>query len=311
MTRVPGVDRADSAVLWPPLPLDAWRDTYATLHMWMQIVGKVCLALTPLTNHFWNIAFRVTPRGLTTPSMTTGNVTLTMTFDFIDHQLLVAASDGRLERLALAPCTVAEFYRQVMDLLQRMGVSVRIWTTPVEIPDPVPFERDTGHRSYDRVPVEAFRRILLSITPVLERFRAEFIGKGSPVHFFWGAPDLAVTRFSGRVAPEHPGGIPNLPDRVTREAYSHEVSSAGFWAGGGPVTHPVFYSYAYPQPDGFSEATVRPREAYWSADLKEFLLPYDAVRTSNDPDKTLLEFLQSTYEAAASLGKWDLKALER
>lgn len=305
---MPGVPEAGPANLpgWPALPLDAWRDTYATLHMWMQIVGKICLALTPLTNHFWNIAFQVTPRGLTTPPMTSGAITLTMTFDFIDHQLLIAASDGRVERLALEPRTVADFYQQIMDLLERMGVEVRIWTTPVEIPDPVPFERDTAHRSYDRAPVEAFWRILVAVKPTFERFRSSFIGKSSPVHFFWGSFDLAVTRFSGERAPERPGA-----DSITREAYSHAVISHGFWPGSSALQEPAFYAYAAPEPAGFKGAAVAPAAAYYDAQLSEFILPYEAVRTSASPAGDLAAFLHSTYDAAAGLAGWDRSRLER
>jgi hypothetical protein len=299
------------AQTWPELPLEAWADTNATVHRWTQIVGKVRLTQGPWLNHCWDSTLYVTARGLGTSSMPHGQRTFQIDFDFVEHRLTIASSDGRAGGFPLRAESVAAFYRRLMDEMRKLDLAVRIHKRPNEVPDPVPFDKDEAHASYDPEYANRFWRALAQADRVFRLFRGRFIGKGSPVHFFWGAPDLAVTRFSGRVAPEHPGGIPNLPDRVTREAYSHEVSSAGFWAGGGPVTHPVFYSYAYPQPDGFSEAAVRPSEAYWSADLKEFLLPYDAVRTSNDPDKTLLEFLQSTYEAAASLGKWDRKALER
>jgi hypothetical protein len=299
------------AQTWPELPLEAWADTNATVHRWTQIVGKVRLTQGPWLNHCWDSTLYVTARGLGTSSMPHGQRTFQIDFDFVEHRLKVEASDGRAGGFPLRAESVATFYRRLMEEMRKLDLPVRIHKRPNEVPDPVPFDKDEAHASYDPEYANRFWRALAQADRVFRLFRGRFIGKGSPVHFFWGAPDLAVTRFSGRVAPEHPGGIPNLPDRVTREAYSHEVSSAGFWAGGGPVTHPVFYSYAYPQPDGFSEAAVRPSEAYWSADLKEFLLPYDAVRTSNDPDKTLLEFLQSTYEAAASLGKWDRKALER
>ena len=306
MPGAPRADRADLPGLWPALPLDAWRDTYATLHMWMQVVGKICLALTPLSNHFWNIAFHVTSRGLTTPPLASGNLTLTMTFDFIDHQLLIATSDGRIEAIALEPRTVADFYRQIMDLLQRMGVSVRIWTTPVEIPDPVPFERDTVHHSYDRKPVEAFWRLLVTIEPLFERFRGEFIGKCSPVHFFWGSFDLAVTRFSGERAPERPGA-----DSIMREAYSHAVISHGFWPGSGAMTEPAFYAYAAPEPAGLKAAVISPAAAYYHTELSEFVLPYEAVRTSASAAEDLAAFLRSTYDAAANLAGWDRSKLER
>ena len=306
MTGRPRADHAQLPTAWPALPLDAWRDTYATLHMWMQVVGKICLALTPLTNHFWNIAFRVTPRGVVTPPMTSGGITFAMMFDLIDHQLVVATSDGREERVPLEPQTVAAFYRTVMDLLQRMGIHVRIWATPVEVPDPIPFERDTEHRSYERAPVEAFHQILTGITPVFERFRSGFIGKCSPVHFFWGSFDLAVTRFSGARAPERPGA-----DTITREAYSHSVISHGFWPGSGPVREPAFYAYAAPEPDGFKGTSMRPAAAYYHAELSEFVLPYEAVRTSASPAQDLADFLQSTYDAAANLAGWDRSKLER
>ena len=291
---------------WPALPLDAWRDTYATLHMWMQVVGKVCLALTPPTNHFWNIAFQITARGLTTPAMYAGSRVLTMTFDFLDHQLVVQSSDGRTERIPLAPRTVAEFYRTVMETLRRLDVDVHIWPMPVEVPNPIRFDRDDVHRSYDAAAAQAFWRILVAIKPVLERFRCEFVGKCSPVHFFWGSFDVAVTRFSGRRAPERPGA-----DAMTREAYSHEVISHGFWPGGGPIAEPVFYAYAAPEPPGFKTAAVRPSAAFYSTELNEFFLPYDAVRTAASPDDELTAFLASTYDAAAALAGWNRAELER
>jgi hypothetical protein len=294
---------------WPPLPFDAWRDTYATLHMWTQIVGKVCLALTPLSNHFWNIAFRVTSRGLATPQMRSGTLTLAITFDFIEHQLVIQTSDGRVERLPLSPRTVAQFYTDFMEALQRLGLRVRIWTMPVEIPDPtdrIPFERDEVHRSYDPDAVNAFWHVLLAIEPVFERFRGGFIGKGSPVHFFWGSFDLAVTRFSGERAPEREGA-----DSITKEAYSHAVISHGFWPGNGVVPTPVFYAYAAPEPEGFSSAKVRPAAAYYDATFKEYMLPYDAVRTAASPADELAGFLQSTYETAADLAGWNRPELER
>ena len=294
---------------WPPLPFDGWRDTYATLHMWTQIVGKVCLALTPLSNHFWNIAFRVTSRGLATPQMRSGTLTLAITFDFIDHQLVMETSDGRIERLPLAPRTVAQFYADVMEALERLGLRVRIWTMPVEIPDPadrIPFERDEVHRSYDPDAANAFWRVLLAIEPVFERFRGGFIGKGSPVHFFWGSFDLAVTRFSGERAPEREGA-----DSITKEAYSHAVISHGFWPGNGVVPMPVFYAYAAPEPDGFSGAKVRPAAAYYDTAFKEYMLPYDDVRTAAFPADELAAFLQSTYDAAADLAGWNRSELER
>jgi hypothetical protein len=291
---------------WPALPLDQWRDTCATLHMWTQIVGKVCLALTPLTNHFWNIAFQITSSGLATPTMNAGSVALTMTFDFIDHQLIIKCSDGRVERVALEPRTVADFYRAVMDALERLGVRVRIWTTPVEIPDPVPFERDTAHHAYDPAAAHTFWQILVLIKPVFDRFRGEFVGKCSPVHFFWGSFDLALTRFSGERAPERPGA-----DAVTREAYSHEVISHGFWPGSGAIQDPAFYAYAAPEPDGFKTAPITPSAAYYQEGLSIFVLPYESVRTAASPVDELTAFLHSTYEAAAALGSWSRVSLER
>ena len=291
---------------WPALPLESWKDTYATLHMWTQVVGKVCLALTPLTNHFWNIAFRVTASGLTTPAMQAGGRTLTITFDFIDHQLLVECSDGGRERLALAPQTVARFHESLMELLRRLGVNVRIWRMPVEIPDPIRFDQDTVHREYDPVAANTFWRILLAVAPVFEEFRGDFIGKCSPVHFFWGSFDLAVTRFSGRPAPERPGA-----DAITRESYSHEVISHGFWPGSGPVQEPAFYAYAAPEPAGFPSAAVSPAGAYYSRDLSEFILPYEAVRSASSPAGDLMAFMRTTYDAAADLARWPRPELER
>src|SRR3954447_24174963 len=291
---------------WPPLPLDAWRDTYATLHMWTQIVGKVCLALMPPANHFWNIAFQISARGLVTPAMPIDHRALTITFDFVDHQLVMQCSDGGSVRIPLEPRTVAEFYRLVMDALHRLGVDVRIWPMPVEVPDPIRFDRDEVHRSYDPQSAHAFWQILVRIKPVLERFRCEFIGKCSPVHFFWGSFDLTVSRFSGRRAPERPGA-----DAMTREAYSHEVSSVGFWPGSGNIQGPAFYSYTAPAPNEFKESQVRPGSAFFDSQFGEFILMYEDVRNSSSPRAALLDFCQSTYEAGANLGKWDRKALER
>ena len=296
---------------WPPLPLDAWADTYATLHLWTQIVGKVRLSCTPAVNHSWHVTLYVTARGLGTSPIPYGARSFEIDFDFVDHRLVVRASDGRTAGFALEPQSVATFYVRLTAELARLGIQVRIALTPNEIADAIRFDRDEIHRAYDAEAVGRFWRALVQADRVFKRFRSRFIGKCSPVHFFWGAPDLAVTRFSGRRAPEHPGGIPNLPDRITREAYSHEVSSAGFWPGGGAIAYPAFYSYAYPPPPGFERAPVRPREAFYSPDLHEFILPYDVVRTAQAPDDTLLEFLQSTYEAAATLAAWDRAALER
>jgi Family of unknown function (DUF5996) len=292
---------------WPPLPLEAWRDTYATLHMWTQIVGKVCLALMPPANHFWNIAFQISARGLVTPALPLGgNRALTMVFDFIDHQLVMQCSDGGQVRIPLEPRTVAEFYRLVMDALHRLGVDVRIWPMPVEVPDPIRFDRDELHRSYDPQSAHAFWQILVGIKPILERFRCDFIGKCSPVHFFWGSFDVAVTRFSGRRAPERPGA-----DVITREAYSHEVISHGFWPGSGAVAEPAFYAYAAPEPAGFKDAAVQPAAAVYNRDFNEFILPYEAVRTAASPAEDLTAFLASTYDAAATLAGWNRADLER
>ena len=297
-------------VQWPALPLEAWPDTCATLHMWTQIVGKIRLRESAPINHGWHSTLYVTTRGLTTSPIPHGSRTFQIDFDFIDHALVISVSDGAIARVPLAPMTVAAFYRKVMDTLRGLGVDVRIYARPNEVPDPIPFERDEVHRAYDGEAVNRFWRVLVQSDRVFKRFRSGFIGKCSPVHLFWGALDLAVTRFSGRKAPEHPGGIPNLPDRVTREAYSHEVISGGFWAGGGAIAYAAYYAYAYPEPAGFAQARVAPDKAFYSQDLREFVLPYDAVRLSADPDRTLLDFLQSTYVAAADLAKWDRAALE-
>jgi hypothetical protein len=295
---------------WPPLPFEAWADSCATLHMWTQIVGKIRLRESAPINHGWHSTLYVTARGLTTSPIPHGLRTFQIDFDFIDHALVIEVSDGQTARVALEPQTVASFYRRVMDALRALDLDVSIYARPNEVADPIPFDRDEVHRAYDAAAVNRFWRVLVQSDRVFKQFRSSFIGKCSPVHLFWGALDLAVTRFSGRTAPEHPGGIPNLPDRVTREAYSHEVSSGGFWAGGGPIAYPAYYAYAYPEPAGFAGAEVRPSQAFYSTDLHEFILPYDAVRTSADPDRTLLEFLQSTYVAAADLARWDRAALE-
>ena len=292
--------------LWPALPLDGWRDTYDTMHMWTQVVGKMCLALTPLTNHYWNIAFRVTPRGLATPVMFAGGRTLAMTFDVVEHRLEIRLSDGTGDDIPLRPMAVADFYRLVMAALTRLGVQVRIWPVPVEVADPIPFEQDSGHHAYDGRAVNAFWRALVSMLPVFERFRSGFIGKCSPVHFFWGSFDLAVTRFSGRRAPERTGA-----DAMTREAYSHEVISHGFWPGSGAVQEPAFYAYAAPEPQGLREARVQPAAAFYSTDFSEFILPYDAVRTAASPENELLAFLETTYASAADLAGWNRNDLER
>ena len=304
-------DDAVTEEIWPSLPLAAWQDTYATFHMWAQIVGKTRLALSPMVNHWWNVTFYLTPRGLTTSAMPHGERTFSVDFDFVDHALVVRTSDGAVDGLPLVPQSVADFYQEYRTLLRGLGLEVRIWPHPVEVERAVPFTEDREHASYDPKYAHRFWRVLAQTDRVMQSFRGRFLGKCSPVHFFWGGCDLAVTRFSGRRAPKHPGGIPNVGDWVTQEAYSHEVSSCGFWAGGGPVAEPAFYAYAYPEPAGFAEAGVQPREAYYHQEMREFLLPYDAVRTAERPDEVLLSFLQSTYEAAADLGAWDRSALER
>ena len=295
---------------WPALPLAAWSETRDTLHLWLQIVGKIRLRLAPPQNHSWHSTLYVTSRGLSTRAMPHGDRTFEIDLDFIDHRLVVTASNGVRGGFALEPMTVAAFYERLMAELASLRLPVRISRRPNEVIDPIPFDRDDTHRSYDADAVHRFWRALVQMTRVLEIFRGRFIGKCSPVHLFWGALDMAVTRFSGRPAPEHPGGIPNLPDAVTREAYSHEVISAGFWAGTAPVDYAAFYAYAYPEPPGFPAAPVGPPAAFYSRDFREFILPYDAVRHSPDPDATLLEFLHSTYEAAAGLLSWDRPALE-
>ena len=295
---------------WPSLPLEAWTDTYLTLHMWTQIVGKIRLAQSPWLNHSWHVTLYVTPRGLSTSPIPHGSRTFQIDFDFVDHQLTIQSSDGLTGAFQLQPQSVAAFYERLMGVLGELDLRVRISKRPNEVTNPIPFDRDETHKAYDPEYANRFWRVLVQADRVMKQFRARFIGKCSPVHFFWGSPDLAVTRFSGRRAPEHPGGVPNLPDWVTREAYSHEVSSCGFWPGGGSTSYPAFYAYAYPEPTGFEGVQVKPDGAFYSRDLREFLLPYDRVRESSSPDETLLEFLQTTYEAAATLGRWDRSALE-
>jgi Family of unknown function (DUF5996) len=296
---------------WSELPYAAWKDARDTLHLWTQIVGKIRLMQAPWLNHSWHVVLYVTARGLTTSPIPYGERAFEIDFDFIDHVLCVRTSDGQVRQIALAPMSVAKFYAELFAVMAELGLHIRITTMPSEIADGIPFDQDRTHAAYDRDYANRFWRVLLSTHRVFTQFRTGFLGKASPVHFFWGSFDLAVTRFSGRPAPRHPGGVPHLPDAVAREAYSHEVSSAGFWpGGGGPVDYAAFFSYAYPPPQGFAAARVRPEQAFFSKELGEFLLPYDAVRTAPDPAQALMEFLQSTYEAAANLGNWDRAALE-
>jgi hypothetical protein len=279
--------------------------------MWTQIPGKIRLVQSPWVNHSWHVALYVTSTGLTTSPIPYGLRTFQIDFDFIQHQLAIRASDGRTADFSLEPQSVAAFYRRLMDAMATLGLHVNIYRKPNEVQDPIRFDEDESHNAYDREYANRFWRILVQTDRILKEFRGRFIGKCSPVHLFWGALDLAVTRFSGRLAPPHPGGVPNLPDFVTREAYSHEVSSCGFWPGGGAFPHPAFYSYAYPEPAGFPEASVKPAAAFYSSDFREFILPYEAVRQAEFPDSVLLEFLQTTYEATARLSQWDRQALER
>jgi hypothetical protein len=300
-----------AASAWPALPLADWSETYATLHRWTQIVGKIRLMRSPLWNHWWQVALYLTPRGLTTSPIPYERGVFAIDFDFIAHQLLIETSSGELRSTPLAPRTVADFYREVKALLRELGAETRIHTLPIEIADPIPFEDDQEHAAYDPRAVARCHQLFLQADRVLKEFRARFLGKCSPVHFFWGSFDLAMTRFSGRRAPEHPGGAPNTPDFITREAYSHEVASWGFWPGSAPVPGPAFYAYAYPEPGGFKAATARPASASYHPDLSEFVLMYDDVRRLDHPERAILDFFQSTYDAAADLGKWDRAALDR
>ncbi len=296
--------------IWPALPLAAWRDTCATLHLWTQIVGKLRVAQTPWLNHSWHSALYVTARGLTTSPIPHAGGVFEAEFDFIAHALALRTDRGGEERVPLRPQSVADLYAEVMAALARLGVPCAIDRMPNELPEAIPLDQDRVHSAYDADYAQRFWRVLVQADRVFKQFRTGFLGKASPVHFFWGSFDLAVTRFSGRRAPLHPGGVPHLSDAVAREAYSHEVSSAGFWPGGGAVDDAAFYSYAYPAPPGFDKAAVRPDAAFFQTQLGEFILPYDAVRTAPKPDETLLVFLQSTYDAAADLGKWERAALE-
>ena len=306
----PDMPRDMPSDFWPELHYAAWRDTCATLQLWTQIVGKIRLALTPWLNHSWHVTLRVTARGLATPLIAAPGCDFQIEFDFVEHLLWVRTTDGRFRRAMLRPVSVAEFFADLLIVLSELGITVQIDEMPNEIPDAVRFSEDRVHAAYDRDYANRFWRVLVRSHEVFSHFRSSFLGKSSPVHFFWGSFDLAVTRFSGRRAPPHPGGIPHLADAVVREAYSHEVSSAGFWPGGGPIDYPAYYSYAYPAPDGFASAPVRPPLAFFSNSLGEFILPYEAARTAPDPKQALMEFLQSTYEAAADAGRWDRAALE-
>jgi hypothetical protein len=300
-----------SAQAWPALALEDWQETYATLHLWTQIVGKVRLAQTQWINHSWHATLYVTARGLGTGPVPYGNRVFQLDFDFIGHELTVQSDDGRNGRVPLRPQSVATFYTRLMAEMRKLDLHVDIHCMPNELAQPIRFDQDEAHAAYDADSVNRFWRILLQADRVFTAFRAPFLGKCSPVHFFWGAADLAVTRFSGRRAPRHPGGIPHLPDWVVREAYSEEVSSCGFWPGGGAIPYAAFYSYAYPEPPNFAAAPVQPGAAFYSSDLREFILPYDIVRASKSPDDTLLQFLRSTYAAAADLSNWDRGRLER
>jgi hypothetical protein len=290
---------------WPALPLAAWRETYATLHMCTQVVGKVRLALSPKVNEWWHSALYVTARGLTTSPLPYGDRTFEIEFDFVDHNLLVRTSDGATRALALVPRTVAEFYREVMAVLRALELDVEIYTTPVEVPDPIPFERDTVHSAYDAAAVGRWWRVVRQLDTVFKRFRGGFRGKCSPVHFFWGSFDLAVTRFSGRAAPPRPGA-----DAITLEAYDQEVISLGFWPGGGAIDGAALYSYTLPEPPGLPERRVRPLDAFYSTEFREFILMYDRVRSALDPEQAILDFAESTYEAGADLAGWDRASLE-
>ena len=311
MQTLPSSGNAAGSSAWPALPYSEWKETRDTLHLWCQIVGKIRLVQSPWINHSWHATFYLTARGITTSPIPYGARIFELEFDFIDHLLRISTNDGAARTMALKPRTVANFYEELFAHMADLGLPVRIHTTPNEILDAIPFEQDTVHASYDAEQANRFWQVLLQAQRVLREFRSGFIGKCSPVHLFWGALDLAVTRFSGAEAPQHPGGVPNCPDWVTREAYSHQVSSCGFWPGSDAMPYPVFYSYAYPEPPGFKTAPVRPHQALYEGTFGEFILPYEAMRQAPAPDEMLLEFLQSTYAAAADLGKWNRKALER
>jgi hypothetical protein len=295
---------------WPELPYREWRDTCTTLHLWTQIIGKVRLVHTPWINHSWHATLYVSARGLTTSTIPHDRRVFDIELDFIDHALVIRTSEGAVRRLPLRPQSVADFHAELMGALEELDLAVAIHGAPNEITEAIPFRDDHVHKSYDPGHAHRFWRVLVQVDRVFKQFRTGYLGKVSPVHLFWGALDMAVTRFSGRTAPPHPGGIPKLPDAITREAYSHEVSSAGFWPGGGPIEQAIFYSYAYPEPPGFRDAEIEPAAASYHGELREFVLPYDAVRTASDPDAVLLAFLDSTYRAAAVAGGWERGALE-
>lgn len=311
MANLSPTNMTTSANSWPALPFQEWKDTYATLHMWTQVVGKIRLVQTPWTNHSWHVPLYVTARGLTTSPISYEARSFQIDFDFIDHKLLIQTNNGEVEEMSLVPRPVAEFYTELFAKLAELRLDVKIHTTPNEVVNAIPFEQDYEHTAYDPDQANRFWQALLQSDRVMKQFRARFIGKCSPVHFFWGSFDLAVTRFSGRRAPEHPGGVPRLPDWVAREAYSHEVSSCGFWPGSEQMPQPVFYAYAYPEPEGFRTAKVSPAGAAYNPELRELILPYNDVRQAASPDLALLEFLQSSYEAAANFGAWDRSALEQ
>jgi hypothetical protein len=296
---------------WPALPLDEWKPTFETLHRWTQIVGKTRLALAPLQNHWWNVTLYLTARGLSTSPIPYDTRAFEIEFDFIEHQLVVRTSDGDARSIPLVAESVADFYQGYRDLLRTLDVDVSIRPVPTEMGDVMPFDEDQTHASYDADAANRCWRALAQADRVMKVFRGRFIGKCSPVHFWWGSFDLACTRFSGRRAPRHPGGIPNCPDYVTLEAYSHECISAGWWPGGGAVAEPAFYAYAYPEPPGCSDAPLKPESAFYHPEFHEWILPYDAVRTAANPDAALLDFLQNTYDAAATFGAWDRPGLER
>jgi hypothetical protein len=310
MPRNPStIARHDQIDIWPPLEFSAWAGTCATLHMWTQVVGKIRLALSPWVNHSWGVTLYVTARGLTTSPIPFGTQIFEIEFDFLAHELHLSVSDGASRVLKLRPQSVAAFYSEVMQTLRELRVEVDIITTPNEVADAIPFDRDEKHAAYDREYANRFWRVLVQADRLFKEFRGRFCGKCSPVHFFWGSFDLAVTRFSGRTAPPHPGGIPHLPDAITREAYSQEVSSLGFWPGNEQVPQALFYSYAYPAPEGFAKAKVEPTVASFHPQLREFVFPYEEVRRAHSPDEAILEFAQSTYDAASMLGHWEREAL--